>query len=160
VLVCSRSIEGARWFSAALKSHSIGKTYLGLAEGSLDAEARWEDALESAGSGETLGAKNAITFAAPLSHGAFKGKPVTLVCFAISTGRRHQIRAQCQIHGIPLLGDKAYGGSSIGEAHFLHAQRITFPLDNPLSLPGGVEAPLPARWDKMLRDCSLERGAP
>jgi 23S rRNA pseudouridine955/2504/2580 synthase len=160
VLVCSRSIEGARWFSAALQKHLMGKTYRGIAEGTLDAAACWEDALAHSDRGKTLGVKNAVTTAVPLSQGTFNGKPVTLVSFAISTGRRHQIRAQCKIHGIPLLGDKAYGGSGIGEAHFLHALRITFPSDNPLSLPETVEAPLPARWDKMLRACALERGAP
>ena len=147
VLVCSRSIEGARWFSAALKGHLIGKTYLGIAEGRLDAEARWGDTIED---------KAAVTRAAPLSHGTFGGKPVTLVRFDITTGRRHQIRAQCQIHGTSLLGDVTYGGSSIGDAYFLHARRITFPLDNPLSLPETVEAPLPARWEKMLGVCGLE----
>jgi 23S rRNA pseudouridine955/2504/2580 synthase len=152
VLVCSRSIEGARWFSAALQGHLIGKTYWGIADGTLDAVVRWEDALDSGGS---VGVKKAVTLAAPLSHGAFEGKPVTLVQFIISTGRRHQIRAQSQIHGIPLLNDTAYG-SRAHDAFFLHALRITFPADNPLSIPETLEAPLPARWEKMLSDCGLE----
>jgi 23S rRNA pseudouridine955/2504/2580 synthase len=146
-LVCSRSIEGARWFSAALKGRFIGKTYRGIADGALETEARWED---------TFDGKNAVTLATPLSRGEFKGKAVTLVNFAISTGRRHQIRAQCQIHGIPLLGDTAYGGGNIGAPHFLHAALVTFPRGNPLSLPETVEAPLPARWDAMLKGCGLE----
>jgi 23S rRNA pseudouridine955/2504/2580 synthase len=149
VLVCSRSIEGARWFSAALKSHRIGKTYLGITEGRLDAPVRWEDALDG---------KTAVTTAAPLAHGTFAGTPVTLVRFAISTGRRHQIRAQCQIHGVPLLGDIVYGGGGIGAPFFLHALCVTFPADNPLSLPETVEAPLPVRWEQMLSDCGMESG--
>jgi 23S rRNA pseudouridine955/2504/2580 synthase len=155
VLVCSRSIEGARWFSAALKGHLIGKTYLGIAEGHLNAAARWEDALESVDGGKSGGAKIAVTTAAPLSHGTFQGKAVTLVSFAISTGRRHQIRAQCQIHGAPLLGDTAYGGSRYHVHFFLHALCVTFPPDNPLSLPETVEAPLPAGWETMLLDCGM-----
>jgi 23S rRNA pseudouridine955/2504/2580 synthase len=91
----------------------------------------------------------------PLSEGAFQGKAVTLVSFAISTGRRHQIRAQCQIHGTPLLGDTAYGASQCRAPFFLHALRVTFPPDNPLSLPETVEAPLPAGCETMLRDCGM-----
>ena len=51
------------------------------------------------------------------------GKKYSLVDINLKTGRTHQIRVHFSYMGWPLLGDKIYGGSSVGELNrpFLHA---------------------------------------
>ena len=37
------------------------------------------------------------------------GFPVTLMKLMPLTGRTHQLRIQCQKHGVPIVGDRSYG---------------------------------------------------
>jgi 23S rRNA pseudouridine955/2504/2580 synthase len=127
-LVCSQSIDGARWFSAALKNHTIKKIYLGLALGRLEKSQQWTD---------TLSVYSVTSVVNPLSY----GENTTLIQYEIATGKKHQIRRQSALHGHPLKGDERYGGGPGG--FFLHAWRVGFPPDNPLGLPPVVEAPVP-----------------
>ena len=43
ILFFSRSLEGAAWFSSALKAHRIQKKYVAIAEGAMECECVWED---------------------------------------------------------------------------------------------------------------------
>lgn len=73
-----------------------------------------------------------------------------LLALAPLTGRTHQLRVHCAAHGLPLLGDRAYGGASrvISEQGAvssldrvaLHAAWVELPLPVPLR----IEAPTPA----------------
>jgi 23S rRNA pseudouridine1911/1915/1917 synthase len=58
----------------------------------------------------------ASTEFAPLAHGEFRGRPITLVSARPLTGRQHQIRVHLDHVGHPVLGDKLYG---IDESAFL-----------------------------------------
>jgi 23S rRNA pseudouridine955/2504/2580 synthase len=153
ILVCSQSLEGAHWFSSCLLNHKIQKRYLGLAEGKLTSPEDWEDLLDEDG----FPPKIAKTRAIPLSQGSYLGKVVTLVEYEIATGRKHQIRAQSVIHGIPLLGDTRYGGARIDETEefYLHAWKMGFPPERLTGIPERVTAPLPASYKKMLEKCLL-----
>ncbi len=67
---------------------------------------------------------------------------VHLLALAPQTGRTHQLRVHCAAHGLPLLGDRAYGGASrlistngsvrALERIALHAAWVELPLDEPL----------------------------
>lgn len=149
-LLCfSWSLEGARWFSENIKTHQIKKYYIGIVEGKLENCEKWEHNIEkSKAFGErdfhTVEAsedgKKAITWAEPLKYGRYKNIEITLVSFRIETGRTHQIRYQSSSKGHPLLGDTAYGGSSIDKKDgykqdfYLHAQNLEIG-ENPLGLP-------------------------
>lgn len=103
----------------------------------------------------------------PVSHGYSGKNELTLVQYELLTGRKHQIRAQSALRGHPLYGDTAYGGlprdaesragddnpvgRSRGGNFFLHALRMEFPPDNPLSLPESVEAPLPEEFSAAMQ---------
>ncbi|MDR3312504.1 MAG: RluA family pseudouridine synthase [Spirochaetaceae bacterium] len=153
ILVCSASLEGACWFSAALRTRRLDKRYLGIAENALPGEVRWDD---------PVGGKSACTIAVPLSRGTFLGKPVTLGLYKIKTGRKHQIRAQGGIHGFPLLGDVRYGGKKIDapQGYFLHAFYLGFPQKVGeggafFAAPPEIRAPLPSAFAGMLRACGI-----
>ncbi len=159
LLVFSKSLEGARWFSDCIKNHTIRKSYYALLSGRLTEEVCWEDYIQLSEEddsnafhtvkviSESLSEKNnackAVTKAKPLCHGQLNGKAVTMAEVDIETGRKHQIRAQSSFHGYPLYGDSAYGApSSEGEIFYLQAFRLAFPKDNPLNLPQEIKIKL------------------
>jgi 23S rRNA pseudouridine955/2504/2580 synthase len=164
VLACSLSIEGAREFSRMLREREIEKRYVAISEGTLGAAELWQDAVSRLPAADgrfyrvcagAAGGKSALTEAIPRAYGSYRGRAVSLVEFRIGTGRKHQIRAQASLHGFPLLGDTAYGGSAIREAqaHFLHAWEMRFPAGNPLGIPLRVAAPLPPSFREILARC-------
>jgi 23S rRNA-/tRNA-specific pseudouridylate synthase len=73
-----------------------------------------------------------------------------LLALAPLTGRTHQLRVHCTAHGLPLLGDRAYGGAS----RFTSSSGAVSALDRialhaawvelPLSAPFRIESPTPA----------------
>ncbi len=168
IQVFSQSLEGAKWFSQAIKTHIIKKTYIAIAQGKLEKSEKWIDFIDDSEEEEekksknfhtvrlfskpTQCAKEAITTAIPLAYGTYKGKDVTLIEYKIETGRKHQIRAQSSFHGYALLGDTAYGAQKIAESqsHFLHAYRLTFPKDTIFGLPEHIDAPIMTNFEKML----------
>jgi len=74
-----------------------------------------------------LSAKPAITHYERLATGMLDGKPVSLVCCRLETGRTHQIRVHMQSLGFALVGDALYGKQHL-MAFFprqaLHARRL------------------------------------
>ena len=176
----SMNLEGAKWFSENIKSHTIQKKYWGLAEGTLESQEIWKDNISKADASgspksfhtvvatgfnedDTQESKTegqlAETIATPLARGAYRGHPVTLIEYNIKTGRKHQIRAQSGRHGHPLLGDVTYGGQKPAPGNqqiYLTAKELTFPKDNPLTLPGKLKISLPAPFKSILNSCGIE----
>ncbi len=58
-----------------------------------------------------------------VEHGTFGN--VSLICFTLTTGRRHQIRATASSLGCPIIGDELYGGPKYG-ALMLHSLFMGF----------------------------------
>ncbi|MCR4580443.1 MAG: RluA family pseudouridine synthase [Treponema sp.] len=126
LIVFSKSLLGAQWFSQHINDHSLIKVYAAILQGHVESELSWKDyiyAREESGSGfhkvscshkkETDEWKEAKSHCLPLAYGNYKGKAVTLAQITIFTGRKHQIRAQSSLNGYPLLGDSAYGGQPL-----------------------------------------------
>lgn len=169
IVVFSQSLRGARWFSDALQAHRIQKTYLALVQGTVETEQLWEDAVAKKDTvsknfytvavGEH--GKNALTSIKPLAVGSYNGVPVTLVQCRITTGRKHQIRAQAAAHGFPLLGDTAYGGrrGATAQDFFLHAHHLAFG-ENPCAVPVEIRAEIPPAFAEMLRECLINFSTP
>ena len=168
LLVFSKSIEGARWFSDGIKNHTIHKKYYGLAQGELKKSELWQDFLSdsdtSASDGfytveENEDGVKAETLAVPAAFGKLNGKTVTLIEYSIKTGRKHQIRAQSALHQHPLKGDTAYGGQTLKgfeREFYLQAYCLTFPSDNPLNLPSEIKIKLSSDFIKILKYCEIE----
>lgn len=156
IVAFSWSLNGARWFSENIKNHTIQKKYIGILQGNLTSQQKWQGyikneeadgqekkfhtvtATDSPDSG-----KEALTIVTPLAHKKISGIELTLAEFEIQTGRHHQIRAQAAQKGFPLYGDTAYGASkNLQNTYFLHASQLTIP-ENPIGLPSIISAPLP-----------------
>lgn len=179
LLVFSKSLEGARWFTEGIQKHTIQKSYYALLQGKLDSEYLWEDYIFDE---ETDSQKNnnqffhkvqvnanakgdkAISFVKPIASGKINNKDVTLARFDIKTGRKHQIRAQSAFHYLPLLGDTAYGANPLGNSKsqnpgkrefYLQAFRLSFPQNNPLELPQEIKIPLSSDFVMQLHCCEI-----
>ena len=169
VLVCSQSLAGAQWFSAALREHRLQKRYVALLCGTLTGRCTWSDdiggkqarggtfrtvTVSHAGDDAGGRVRHAVTDVAPLAYGSWRGEAVTLSELVIHTGRTHQIRAQAAAHGHALLGDTAYGGTPLhgfAESLLLHARELRLPPDAAgLGLPPQFQAPLPPEAQKIL----------
>ena len=131
LVVCGKSLKGARFFSEALRAGQVRKFYHALVDGVIDGEAEWVDLLVrddrakktgrgTADAGAPAGGKRAVTRVRPLK--VEDGR--TVIEAEILTGRTHQIRAQCALHGHPLSGDTKYGGSFRADGYELTAVRI------------------------------------
>ncbi|MBY0470268.1 RluA family pseudouridine synthase [bacterium] len=72
------------------------------------------------------------------------------------TGRTHQIRVHLSEMGLPILGDKTYGGSPAADRVMLHAFSLTFihPITN---LKISVESPIPEDFEQCRQ--ALSRGS-
>ena len=66
-----------------------------------------------------------------------KTRVLTNLVLKPKTGRTHQLRVQCAIHGFPILGDRTYGNFNVNRwaketfknnRLFLHSQKIEFEL--------------------------------
>ncbi len=71
---------------------------------------------------------------------------LVLLEIELETGRKHQIRVQLSVEGMPILGDRKYGSRRpFGAGIALHARRLAFrhPIDDRLIQ---VTAPLPPAW--------------
>jgi 23S rRNA pseudouridine955/2504/2580 synthase len=166
----SKTIHGARAFSAMLKSGGMTKVYLAVLSGSLVEARRWDFPLtrrrKDRRSVHHAAGKPARTWVFPVqavevaggagggpggatSHVLAPGR-YSLAVLRIGTGRTHQIRAHAAAAGHPLLGDPKYGGPR-AERLFLHAWLLS--VDDPEDILGRprVEAPLPASFTETIR---------
>lgn len=150
-LICfSMSLEGARWFTQAMKEHKIKKTYSATVEGIVKESQTWKDYIlkedEKGDDFHTVKvfdgnetalpdvAKECITRIIPLESFTKDGFNYTKCDFQIETGRQHQIRAQAAFHGHPLAGDTAYGAQSSTFKFDLFNKSLEFPA-NELGIP-------------------------
>lgn len=142
------------------------RRYLGLAtspRGASDAPCAedrmgtWAESIgRAAGSLRSVGGRNPESahtdYARIASAGLPRANPSALHLLALAplTGRTHQLRVHCTAHGLPLLGDRAYGGASrfISDSGAVSAlDRIALHaawVELPLSAPFRIEAPTPA----------------
>ena len=172
ILIFSTSLMGARYFSALLRERKIRKQYLAIVDGIIEGAHTWNDLLaRDEGQQKTFGSenfgisneksKNAQTMVRALANAPGH----TLILAEIKTGRTHQIRAQCSLHGRPLSGDRKYGGKDFPTGPrdlLLHAWKLRlegpsspppFLSEHPQCLADGISAPLPPDFQR--RICHL-----
>ena len=140
LIAFSKTLEGARWFSKAMRERKIHKLYAGILEtrGKALRGGLWTDALEIAGKGDKTMETQVFSVA---SASGF-----ALAVFSLKTGRKRQIRRQAAMRGMPLLGDAQFGGSRHSGGYFLHAGLMAFPQERLEGVPSQLEAPFPDRF--------------
>lgn len=152
VLLVGRTFAALRALGEALRDHAAVKEYLAWVQGRWP----WDDirllhhALRKEGPNgrEKMraynrrtpppGCKDALLLARPLQRTA----RASLLHIRLLTGRTHQIRAQMQAVGFPLIGDGKYGTPVAGLRLLLHAARITLPDGRSFFCP----PPWPEPW--------------
>ncbi len=136
--------KGARAFTGLLRERKLRKLYLALLDGEPAGPAEWLDRIErdeaSLKSRASASGEEASALATPLL--SYGGRSLVLV--ELRTGLTHQIRVQASSRGMPLSGDRKYGGAPFEGGYILHALCLRFP-DPPFDdVPSLVSAPLPA----------------
>jgi 23S rRNA-/tRNA-specific pseudouridylate synthase len=149
------------------------RRYLALATGQPTERAgAWLDSIgRASGSLRRVGGRHpelartdfALVASSPIRKG---GSPqqLHLLALAPQTGRTHQLRVHAAAHGLPLLGDRAYGGavrliSAAGsvrsfERIALHAAWVELPLPEPRRIEAAIPQELSEIWRAFAGDTS------
>ena len=176
LLVFSKSLKGARWFSENINNHSIQKKYSAIIQGHLNSVQKWNDYIFS----ENEDSNNIKSFHTvkcsekelskdwkyaqssieALAYGKLGHQDITLAEITIKTGRKHQIRCQSAFHGFPLLGDIAYGGEQINKKElkrdfYLMASSLLLP-ENELGLPGELKLDVNKDFFDIIKYCDIK----
>lgn len=123
VLLYARTPDAAAFFSALVRDHALEKEYVAVlcgTPGQSDGKLRdllYFDRRKNKSYVVTRprnGVKEAVLTYRTLRSwtDATSGRPRTLVAVRLETGRTHQIRVQFASRGLPLLGDRRYGGDA------------------------------------------------
>ena len=140
-LVCADSFSDAASIFGGKKSLSV-EMYMGRISPKSQA-AKWGPLAEKAGG---LYSKTDFTL---VETDLLEGKKTAYVDCLLHTGRTHQIRVHLASLGLPILGDRLYGGRPYRRI-MLHAYSLTF--THPLTGRSlTVQAPLPEGFEGALR---------
>jgi RluA family pseudouridine synthase len=140
VLIFSRGKLATRALNACFEQRRIRKTYLALVEGEAPLTETFEGRLSrDPRSPRTYRVHSAGKQACTELRSLGSVDGISAVCAKPLTGRTHQIRVHLSHAGLPILGDRHYGGPSavrLGAETLtvnrvmLHAARIEIPVDS------------------------------
>jgi 23S rRNA pseudouridine1911/1915/1917 synthase len=159
VVLFARNSKAARRLAEQFRSRQVTKVYWGAVEGDVEpTEGVWEDwvrKIKEESRSEAVGPDADGARLASLRYRKLGPCPGgCLVEFIPLTGRMHQIRLKCAVHGHPIQGDFLYGAKlGFGPAAelprdriiALHARSLTF-LHPIRYEPITATAPLPEIW--------------
>lgn len=127
LVLFSKSLRGAQRFGELQEADGLSKIYLGIVDGTIGSPGRWDFSL-------TRDKKRRVSLVRPEGRPAetayrpvaiSPAPPLTLCLFVIRSGFTHQIRAHASAGGVPLAGDRKYGGApGPGGSYFLHAVAV------------------------------------
>ena len=132
VMVYALSRACAAALSRLIADGRMDKTYLAVTEGCPDApEGRWTDLMDwdrSRRKAYTVSrARKGVREAALRYETLGQKDGLCLLRIALETGRTHQIRLQCASRGLPVMGDRRYGGKRPCEGPALWCESLRFP---------------------------------
>lgn len=166
VLLLARTVASAANLAKAFRTHAIRKLYWAMVAGMPPKPSGRIDlrlAKLPGPKGERVcvvedGGDRAITEYRTIEQ---LGGRFTWLALEPETGRTHQLRAHCEALGMPILGDRKYGGeaasaevSGSGEGLHLHARAIVLPQGDG-GKPLIVVAPLPPQMARTWRFLGL-----
>lgn len=159
VLAFSKSPQGAMRLGKAFELRNVQKTYRALVCGKPQNPAgQWTHLLVHEG-GATRESPHGKTAKLRYKVIATAG-PFSLLEIALLTGLTHQIRAQCAIEGMPILGDSLYGGGRLFDRLCLHACRLRIVSEPNLpafcaKLPACLDAPKAGKIFSVISDNAM-----
>jgi 23S rRNA pseudouridine1911/1915/1917 synthase len=135
LLLIARDDEAHAYLTAALKARKVGRTYLALVRGRPPAASGTIEAPIARHPKRRTAMAVVPEGRSATSHYAVleRDEKMSLLQVKLETGRTHQIRVHLSSIGLPVLGDRTYGGTSelsrsLGLTRpFLHAWRLSFP---------------------------------
>jgi 23S rRNA pseudouridine1911/1915/1917 synthase len=155
ILMFAKGKESEGKFKDLFEQHDITREYYAIVEGRLQQESgTWESnllELPSLRVVESSEGKSAITHYSVIRRSA----KYTYLKLRLETGRKHQIRVQCQMAGHPIVGDTRYGSvenplkrlclhaCTLGFVHPFTKKKLTFssPLPRVFMALGGSLKP-------------------
>jgi len=161
LILCSRSLKGARYLSRIISGHGIEKYYAALVNGRFDNEGIHTSYVKKDEKNNKLIFTGAEETGAVMIKTGFEviraGDEATLLKVRLYTGKSHQIRAHLSHLGFPIIGDPKYGSKKgIGaNRQMLHACCIKVADDDPEYNGIVWKAPLP---DDMRNICRKTLG--
>ncbi len=148
LIVIAKTLSSAAHLGRQFERREVEKSYVAIVSGPLKEELHLSQPIDD---------REAFTAVSPvgrLKHQ--KHGELTLVMAYPKTGRRNQIRVHLSNAGLPVLGDKKFGGIHAGRGLFLFSQAITFKhpkseirLHFELELPGKFKRYFP-EGDKII----------
>ncbi|WP_026651217.1 RluA family pseudouridine synthase [Butyrivibrio proteoclasticus] len=141
LVICAKSLNGARVMNQMLKERTVDKYYRTIVEGKLDSNVTLKGYLskDEKTNKVSICAKDPgsddysyiETLYEPLAYNS--NDNLTYLEVKLITGKPHQIRAHLSSISHPIIGDVKYGGSkSFGMKYqLLHSYRLKFPEEMP-----------------------------
>jgi 23S rRNA pseudouridine1911/1915/1917 synthase len=162
LLMVARTRAARVGLTAQLAARRVGREYLALVAGTVEADAGLIDAPLGRSDRDPTRMRIQAGGRPARTHyrveGRYdRGEPVTLLRCRLETGRTHQIRVHLASIGHPVVGDRRYGGAQgpapwqplPADRHFLHAATLAF--DHPVSGERlAFSSPLPADLQAVL----------
>lgn len=154
IILLAKNVKLAQYMRHAFETHAIRKTYHAVVHGvPLRTPALWKDTLKTQYKNNQLRTEKGSGTLAQTKQTLIKKNlqfPISLLKLQPITGLTHQLRVQCALHHVPIVGDKTYGHFAKNKAFtlkthekrlFLHASGIEFNL--PHQIPYQITLPLP-----------------
>ena len=164
LVICAKSLKGARVMNKMLKDRTLDKYYRTIVSGHIQEGSKLKGFLYKDETRNKVIIKkddpgdNKYSYIEteyiPLKY--LKDQDLTYLEVKLITGKPHQIRAHLQSQNTPIIGDRKYGGRSGYGLKFqlLHSYRLIFPdkMDAELSDLSGREfiAELPDIYGRIL----------
>ena len=157
-LIVAKNEESLVSLKSAFKNREVKKTYYAIVQGvpkkhfdtirfSIDRHPVNRKKMAVSPNG-----KEAVTHFTFVQGGYIDNQPVSILEVKIETGRTHQIRVHLSEIGIPIIGDKIYGGvrkKPKAPRQMLHAGNIIFP--HPVTGKKiNITAPIPDDMQNMI----------
>lgn len=159
VILLSKNKSLTDFIKSQFKEDKIQKTYYALVfQKPTQNEGIWKDQLLTTHLNGKLRTKNdprgypSITHFKQVQY--FPKQGTSLLKLMPKTGRTHQLRVQCALHNLPIIGDKTYGDferNRIFEKQFKGPRLFLHAFSISLKLPNGelfyAESPLPKEFN-------------
>ncbi len=157
LILCSGSLQGARFLNKILSEREAEKYYLALVKGRFEKEGIHTSYVKKdEKNNKLLFADKAVDGSVKIMTGfevIQEGDDASLLKVRLYTGKSHQIRAHLSYLGHPIIGDPKYGGKGLYSAsrQMLHAYEIRVTDSSSAYNGRSFKAPVPEDMIKAYR---------